>query len=295
MTKRKKLSKRVKIFRHIELPVVFCLLPIARDHRIKCKWKYSDLPGIAYEAPLKGAEDKVTLYWVDDSLIKMYTPWPKRRTEPRAPTAACMNLLLAVLHYAIDNDTNILEFKTLKEFRRKIKLFWCWTNLYYSELFADAMRLWQCLGISWPKVDLPPPFQEIKINRRFINDRAHIKITIHEEWMKFFKERGKVRVRLPLPMTGTSMNMILYCLGLPKHRWKYISIPEFGYRVSGNRKCITQNLFSLESWIVVQQWFENNGGSIKWERTPYSYGRDHRGFERLIPSDTFSILSIKRP
>lgn len=280
------MARNLHIFR------TFCTNPIARDPRVPIDWKRSVVPGIAWQAQLTG-NDKVHLYWHKNSYCKdLIKDKSSKRPEPRAPTALCVNILLGLLYLALEQDTDTLEFSSMIKMTRM-------THCYISDhryriWITDALRLWQLLRVSWPSVTLPPPIESIQVTRGV---GLRLKIKFRKEWLTRCRNNGTVRVRLPLPMQSTPLNIILWTLGLPPQLRKNLNINAFTRKVSGNAYAFNDNrvYMPLSSWIVVREWYEERNGKIIWQRAPYKFGIRHTGAPGLIPSRTFSILHLRRP
>lgn len=278
--------RAVKIFRK------FCTNPIARDPRIKLNWYKSAVPGIAWQTELTGNDD-VRLYWHKDKWCEELCYKKTRlRREPRTATAFDINFLLAILHIALSKDTNILEFHSLEKIMLACRLYVVTDHNIMA--LVDSIRLWQLLRVSWVGVTLPPPFESVTRVKQGYN-RYIYTIKIHDAWTTRCKERGTVRVHLPLPMQSSPLNIVLWTLGLHsrKELWKNLDINEFVGKVTG--KINKYPTMPLSSWLIAKEWYEKLGGTIVWHRTPYQYVFSQRGVPIPVASRTFSIVKRRRP
>ena len=279
----------------------FCLDPAARDPRVRITWQRSYVPGVLYEAELTG-NPNVRLYWnANDTVEHLASPTFRIRHEPRCPTALCTNILLGLLHLCQKENTHVLHFRSAIRLLRSVRI--NSVDHFYFHALADALRMWQLLNIAWHRLDMPPPIKSVKYGpERVMSSRAktrEITIEFNKRWLKECTKPGSVKVRLPLPMHGTSMNMVLYTLAIHvnnNRRRVNQDINTFTGKVSGNRHALgTRPYMPLASWPIVKEWYANNNGKIEWRRTPYRTVVLSDGRLGRKPSTTFSITYLRKP
>jgi hypothetical protein len=153
-----------------------------------------------------------------------------------------------------------------------------------------AIRLWQVLALDWERVRLPPAFAKVELGRPIRNGQRSICIELDKEWLQMCKKG--VRVRLPLPMTAFSHNMILKTLACGNSREH---INEFGYKASGN-KVFTRSTpwIPYPTWVIVKEWYEAMGGMIDYKPDPPTIAmRAGKPINRLTSGKMMTITVIK--
>jgi hypothetical protein len=279
--------------------------PLARDPRIPIKW-VSGKSGVKWHAGLTGNEG-VHLYWhkvrnlIGGSKTRM-------RVEPRAPTAVCINVLLALLREG--QKGNPIYVKCVRElntlcFESKYQID---TNRFYPKAALDAVRMWQQLAITWGDLELPPPIAHIDSPRlgpyiptpRWERGswNGPWQITMSQQWLELCSKSKAPKITVPLPMVATPQNIVLKTLmdGTQAN----VVINPFSYKVSGNGQAAprksTRNgpsfsFIPLESWLVAEKWYKKNGGGLKYMRYPYKHvpGKSYQ-----LPS-TMMHIQVVRP
>ena len=270
-----------------------CTDPIARDPRIVLKWY--DGPrrsGISYVAELTG-NPEVKFHW--HKKPEVLKTRPKMRGEPRAPCATCTNALFAFFRVA--QRGHDLCFPSITSMAQLV--FGNGKQPYYQWMTTDSLRIWQQLGVEWSGLLLPPPIEKLVIKPGLGRSYGAYEITLSREWLDLCDKKKAVRVRLPLPMNGTSQNIVLKSLVMGSQ--DMIPINQFYGITTGNKRCegVVPHI-PLETWHIVRRWYQENGGRIDWQRLPYTREVPKRKRKervnpiRLIPSRHFN-MHVWRP
>lgn len=273
-----KAAVKVRVFKKLATD------PIARDPRVPIVWRVGKAgTGVRYHAVLTGNED-VRLYWrIVEGVIGEKT---RIRQEPRAPTAQCTLILMGLLDKA--QACNPVDYGSLQKINELV-LRPCQARLgaYHAATF-DALRLWQQLAVSWGDLVLPPPIAHIEVLRSKAK-YAGYRIRMDEAWVDECLRSKAPKLKLPLPLQATPMNMILKTWvegSAPK-----VPINPFFFKVSGNIRCIRSFAhIPLESWLVVRRWYTEQGANIDWARYPYTHDPVRN---RQVPSKYMQIQVTK--
>lgn len=292
------------------IPRQWALLPPTRESKIKGRWTTGKVSaGVRYQSEVVGAPGVWVLWMNRDALGSK----AKRCAEPRYPNGQCSNLLFALLGIADVVGSNILPplsqsklMELMLGFRGRIP--------YYVDMLLDNLRLWQQVGIHWPRVmvggrsaesiTLPPPIESITMSR-YAKQRQwgyrevdQYNIVLSKEWVEGVRGRMLVGpVNLPLPKYACAQNIILHCL--VRGNMLHEDLDQFFARMSGNKRSVGSKVGEgpghtpYNSWRIAQRWFVKNGGAVDYARAAYRRAIVN-GRVRLIPSKTMSI-TVSRP